>query len=241
MTPKKRDGHSDREASEASRPVRYREFTVRSFVRSVPCSHRALQSATDSAPLTPLQRASPLRSVTAPPLARKTESNATPTKYRGRWLERNGAIAWWLFGLGAESAGCPIVSDWLRALRARAVMFFEHAHRRRDASRPSIHHRGTTGGWTIQRAASRRLASPRDVARLRLNKEKRVCLRGSTLVNPTARDLNKSAFLRPPYLYRPCIALVKRADYFRAYCPVHEIAKYHETKIHEMTTWLGPF
>ena len=35
---------------------------VRSFVRSVPCSHRALQSATDSPPLTPLQRPStPLR------------------------------------------------------------------------------------------------------------------------------------------------------------------------------------
>lgn len=135
-TPKKRDGHSDREASEASRPVWYREFTVRSFVRSVPCSHRALQSATDSAPLTPLQQPSPLRSVTAPPLARKTESNAIPTKYRGRWLERNGAIVWWLFDLGAESAGCPIVNDWLRALRARAVVFFERAHRRRDASRP---------------------------------------------------------------------------------------------------------
>lgn len=52
--------------------------SVRSFVRSVPCSHRALQSATDSAPLTPSQRASPLRSVTAPPLARKSESIACP-------------------------------------------------------------------------------------------------------------------------------------------------------------------
>lgn len=96
---------------------------------------------------------------------------------------------------------------------------------------PSIHHRGTTGERTIQRAASRRLASPRDVARPRLNKEKRVCLRGSTLVNPTARDLNKSAFLRPSYLYHPCVAFTKRADYFGAYCSVHKSAKYHEAKI----------
>jgi len=59
-----------------------------------------------------------------------------------------------------------------------------------------------------ERSASRRPVSPRDAARPRLNKEKRVCLRGSTLVNPTARDLNKSAILRstssvpPPPLAR---------------------------------------
>jgi len=87
--------------------------------------------------------------------------------------------------------------DWPGTLGARAMVFFKCTLRRRDASDPLHSLEGTTDEQTIRRATSRRPASLRDAARSRLNKEKRVCLRDSTLVNPMARDLNKSATLHP--------------------------------------------
>lgn len=56
--------------------------SVRSFVRSVPCSHRALQSATDSPPLTPLHRPStPLRP-SSPSGGRKPKAACCPHSSR---------------------------------------------------------------------------------------------------------------------------------------------------------------
>lgn len=89
---------------------------------------------------------------------------------------------------------------------------------------PSTRQDGTTDERTIRRSASRRPASLRDATRSRLNKEKRVCLRGSTLVNPTARDLNKSAI--SPSRFVP---LARKNGCFRqiyrTHRPVCKIAK----------------
>lgn len=127
------DGTDIRTDDEASRAISYR---VRSFVRSVPCSHRALQSATDSRLLTPLQRL-PLRSVPVPPLARKTESNDYPhSRYVGRspygtvqsrsFVQPCGRVTW-------DDTG-PVVG---RVFRARASFRIERAHERDDAFCPT--------------------------------------------------------------------------------------------------------
>lgn len=130
----------------------------------------------------------PLRSVPVPPLARKTESNVCPhhssvgrgsygTVQSRRFALPRGRVTWdgtW-DGIG-------------RPFGARASFRIELAHERDDAFRP------TRRETTVKRSR-RCLPPPRLDKRPRRNKEKRVCLRESTLVNPTARDLNKSAGL----------------------------------------------
>lgn len=178
------DGTDIRTDDEASRAISYR---VCSFVRSVPCSHRALQSATDSPPLTPLQRPStPLRP-SSPSGEENRKQRLPPLPQRRTWFLRNRPIAPLRTTLRACHVGRYVARDWPAVWRAGVLSNRTCPRaRRRLLPHPPRNYRETIPPL---------FPPPRLDKRPRRNKEKRVCLRESTLVNPTARDLNKSAGL----------------------------------------------
>lgn len=160
---------------------------VRSFVRSVPCSHRALQSATDSPPLTPLQRPStPLRP-SSPSGEENRKQRLPPPPGRRTWFLRNRPIGPPRTTLRACHVGRYVARDWPGVWRAGVLSNRTCPRaRRRLSPHPPRNYRETIPPL---------FPPPSLDKRPRRNKEKRVCLRESTLVNPTARDLNKSAGL----------------------------------------------
>lgn len=195
---------------------------VRSFVRSVPCSHRALQSATDSPPLTPLQRPStPLRP-SSPSGEENRKQRLPPPPGRRTWFLRNRPIGPPRTTLRACHVGRYVARDWPGVWRAGVLSNRTCPRaRRRLSPHPPRNYRETIPPL---------FPPPSLDKRPRRNKEKRVCLRESTLVNPTARDLNKSAGLSlspalslpPPTSLSIFLYPIRRATFFRLisrHCP----------------------
>lgn len=227
------DGTDIRTDDEASRAISYR---VRSFVRSVPCSHRALQSATDSPPLTPLQRPStPLRP-SSPSGEENRKQRLPPPPQRRTWFLRNRPIGSLRTTLRACHVGRYVAGDWPGVWRAGVLSNRTCPRaRRRLLPHPPRNYRETIPPL---------FPPPRLDKRPRRNKEKRVCLRESTLVNPTARDLNKSAglsrALSPTLAARPILPTTHSiflslssdeppsSGLYRAIVRLREIAEYHD-------------
>lgn len=227
------DGTDIRTDDEASRAISYR---VRSFVRSVPCSHRALQSATDSPPLTPLQRPStPLRP-SSPSGEENRKQRLPPPPQRRTWFLRNRPIGPLRTTLRACHVGRYVAGDWPGVWRAGVLSNRTCPRaRRRLLPHPPRNYRETIPPL---------FPPPRLDKRPRRNKEKRVCLRESTLVNPTARDLNKSAglsrALSPTLAARPILPTTHSiflslssdeppsSGLYRAIVRLREIAEYHD-------------